>query len=131
MARYVDDTQLVISGPKERLPEIQTALEGVLDTLAAYFLQNGMKMNAAKTEMMVAGARSALRTTERNPVRVQFLGETATDVTVKNLGVIFDSRLTFEPQIDHIITKCLGVLVCLMYARHVLPACVSPIMLDA
>ncbi|KAF0309570.1 Tyrosine-protein phosphatase Lar [Amphibalanus amphitrite] len=67
MARYADDTQLVVSGPKERLPEIQTALEGVLDTLATYFLQNGMKINAAKTEMMVAGGRSALQAAERDP----------------------------------------------------------------
>ncbi|KAF0298856.1 V-type proton ATPase subunit a isoform 1 [Amphibalanus amphitrite] len=68
MARYADDTQLVVSGPKERLPEIQTALEGVLDTLATYFLQNGMKINAAKTEMMVAGGRSALQAAERDPL---------------------------------------------------------------
>ena len=132
MARYADDTQLVISGPKESLPEIQVALEGVLDTLATYFLQNGMKINAAKTELMVVGGRSALLTAERDPVQVQFLGETLQTVsTVKNLGVIFDSRLSFEPHIDHVIAKCFGILIGLMHAKHVLPSHVLPTILDA
>ena len=132
MARYADDTQLVISGPKERLPEIRAALETALDTLATYFLQNGMKINAAKTEMLVVGGRSALQAAERDPVRVQFLGETLKPVsTAKNLGVIFDSRLSFEPHIDHVITKCFGILVRLAHAKHVLPSHVLPAILDA
>ena len=131
MARYADDTQLVISGPKERLPEIRAALETALDTLATYFLQNGMKINAAKTEMLVVGGRSALQEAERDPVRVQFLGETLQPVsTAKNLGVIFDSRLSFEPHIDHVITKCFGILVGLAHAKHVLPSHVLPAILD-
>ena len=132
MARYADDTQLVVSGPKERLPEVRAAVESVLDTLATYFLQNGMKINAAKTELMVAGGRSALQAAERDPVRVQFLGETLKPVSsVKNLGVIFDSRLTFEPHIDNVVTKCFGILIGLMHARHVLPPKVLPTILDA
>ena len=40
---YADDTQLAILGPKERLPDIQTALGGILDTLATHlthYMQN-------------------------------------------------------------------------------------------
>ncbi|KAF0304789.1 hypothetical protein FJT64_023466 [Amphibalanus amphitrite] len=62
MARYADDTQLVISGPRRRLPDMQVALEKTLDTLATFFMQNGMKINAAKTELMIIGDRDALRT---------------------------------------------------------------------
>ena len=132
MVRYADDTQLVISGPRDRLPEMQDTLEGVLDTLANYFLQNGMKINAAKTELMLAGGRAALQTAENEPVRVQFLGATLQPVsTVRNLGVIFDERLTFEPHIDHVVNKCFGILIGLMHAKHVLPAHVLPVILDA
>ena len=132
MARYADDTQLVISGPKERLSDIQSALERVLDTLATYFLQNGMKINAAKTEMMMVGGRSALQAAGMDPGRVMFLGETLQPVsTVKNLGVIFDSQLSFEPHINHVVNKCFGILVGLMHAKHVLPLHVLPTIVDA
>ena len=51
VTRYADDTQIVVSGPKERLPEVKSATEEVLDILATYFLQNGMKINAAKNRI--------------------------------------------------------------------------------
>ena len=75
MTRYADDTQLAISGPRHRLPDIQTALEKVLDTLATHYMQTGMKVNAAKTELMIIGDRTALRDTAARLAQVQFVGE--------------------------------------------------------
>ena len=88
MARYADDTQLAISGPRERFPDMQAALENTLDTLATYFMQNGMKINAAKTELMVVGDKTALMAAAAEPVGVQFVGEILQPVpTARNLGV--------------------------------------------
>ena len=132
MARYADDTQLVISGPRRRLPDMQVALEKTLDTLATYFMQNGMKINAAKTELMVIGDRSALQTAATGLNGVQFVGESLQPVlTAKNLGVIFDDRLSFEPHIDAIVAKCFGILIGLMHAKHLLPISVLPTVVSA
>ena len=132
MTRYADDTQLAISGPRERLLDIQTTLEGVLDTLATHYMQSGMKINAAKTELMVLGDRIALRTAGARPTQVQFVGETLQPVTTaRNLGVIFDSRLSFESHVDGVVAKCFGILIGLMHAKHMIPAQVLPTIVDA
>ena len=93
-------------------------------------MQNGMKINAAKTEMMVVGDRSALQTAAA--ASVEFIGETLEPVsTARNLGVMFDSRLSFEPHVDNIVKKCFGILIGLMHAKHMIPASVLPIIVDA
>ena len=53
--RYADDVQLVITGPRSRLAEMEYCLEHVLDTRCTWFLQNGMKVNVTKTEMLMCG----------------------------------------------------------------------------
>ena len=132
VARYADDTQLAISGPRRRLPDMQVALETTLDTLATYFMQNGMKINAAKTELMVIGDRTTLQTATTELTGVQFLGEILQPVpTAKNLGVVFDSRLCFEPHIDVIVAKCFGILIGLMHAKHLIPASVFATIVNA
>ena len=128
ITRYADDTQVVVSGPKEKLSEVKTATEEVLDTLATYFLQNGMKINAAKTELMVIGGKSALQIAETDATQVHFMEETLQPVPqARNLGVIFDERLTFEPHIDAVVTRCMGILMGLMYAKQILPRQVLPV----
>ena len=58
--RYADDTQVAVTGPRSRLPELRLALETVLDTLGTWFCQHGMKVNAKKTEFLLCGDRRQL-----------------------------------------------------------------------
>ena len=86
-----------------------------------------MKINAAKTELIVVGDKTALMAAAAEPVGVQFVGETLQTVpTARNLGVVFDSRLCFEPHIDTIVGKCFGILKGLMHAKHMIPPSVLP-----
>ena len=111
---------------------MQVALETTLDTLATYFMQNGMKINAAKTELMFIGDKAALQTAAAEFTGVQFVGESLQPVpTAKNLGVVFDSRLCFEPHIDVIVAKCFGILIGLMHAKHLIPASVLTTIVNA
>ena len=93
--RYADDTQLAISGPRSRLAEMEQCLEQVLDIMCTWFLQNGMKINASKTELLMCGDRRQLAQIPR-PACITFLGERleSTD-EVKNLGAIMDKNLTY------------------------------------
>ena len=46
---YADDSQIIITGPRKKLFEMQRALEKLLDIASIWFLQNGMMVNAAET----------------------------------------------------------------------------------
>ena len=50
----------MITGQRSRLAEMEYCLECVLDTMRTWFLQNGMKVNATKTEMLLCGDRRQL-----------------------------------------------------------------------
>ena len=129
--RYADDVQLAISGPRSRLAEMERCLEHVLDTMCTWFLQNGMKVNASKTEMLMCGDRRQLAQLTR-PACVTFLGERleSTD-EVNNLGVIMDKNLTWERHIKRVTDRCFGILIGLANAKHVLPREVLPRLVDA
>ena len=72
--RYADDTQVTITGPRSRLPEMRLALENVLDVLCIWFSQHGMMVNASKTEFLMCGDRRQLRQIGEPP-QIQFMGQ--------------------------------------------------------
>ena len=74
IVRYADDTQLAVTGPRNRLTDMSQCLERVLDTMATWFLQQNMKINAAKTELILCGDRRQLIRIETAPP-VSFMGE--------------------------------------------------------
>ena len=129
--RYADDTQLAISGPRNRLAEMELCLEQVLDTMCTWFLQNGMKVNASKTEMLMCGDRRQLTQIAR-PACVTFLdGRLESKEEVKNLGVVMDKNLTWESHVKRISDRCFGILIGLANAKHVLPREVLPKLIDS
>ena len=52
----------------QRLREKCNSLETVLDTLGTWFMQNGMMVNARKTELILCGDRRQLSRIEESPV---------------------------------------------------------------
>ena len=65
--RYADDSQVGVTGSREKLPELKAALECILDTLGTWFLQHGMKINAGKTEVILCGDQRQLTNYRRPP----------------------------------------------------------------
>ena len=129
--RYADDTQVAITGPRSRLPELSLALENVLDVLCTWFSQHGMMVNASKTELLVCGDRQQLLKVGEPP-QIQFMGQSIPfSKTVKNLGVIMDPELSWEPHIDTVIKRCFGILIGLIHIRHVIPLNILPRIVDA
>ena len=60
--QFADDTQILIVGKKKDLPIIVSTMESALDTLYQWFCRNDMKVNTAKTQMLVLGTPAMLRT---------------------------------------------------------------------
>ena len=129
--RYADDTQLAISGPRSRLTEMEKCLEQVLDIMCTWFLQNGMKINASKTEMIMCGDRRQLARIPRQ-ASVMFLGERLESrEEVKSLGVVIDKCLTWEKHVKSVSNRCFGTLIGLANAKHVIPPEVLPRLIDS
>ena len=129
--RYADDSQVGITGPRDRLPELKGALEGILDALGTWFLQHGMRVNASKTELLLCGDRRQL-TQISDPPQIHFMGQSLSlSQTEKNLGVIMDPGLTWDSHITHITNRCFGLLIGLMHIRHIVPPHLLPKIVNA
>ena len=129
--RYADDSQIIITGPRKKLSEMQRALEKVLDIANTWFLQNGMMVNASKTELLLCGDRRQLAQISEPP-EINFKGGrlVSTD-QVKNLGVVMDSTLSWNQHIRMLTNRCFGLLVGLSHAKHVLPVRLLPRLIDS
>ena len=129
--RYADDTQIALTGPKKRIDEMKNSFEGLLDTLATWFMQHGMKVNAQKTEIMLCGDRRQLSMISELP-EVYFMGERLEySETVRNLGVIMDPELSWKQHVKQITNRCIGILVGLYHVRSALPSHLLPKIIDS
>ena len=110
---------------KQDLQHLIERMESVLNTLLQWFCSNGMKVNTAKTQMMVLGTKAMLRNFP--PVTLKFGNSTVTDSKcVKSLGVLLDRHLNFEQHVNSVKNKATGILIALTHVRHVVPAQVMP-----
>ena len=111
---------LTTRGKKTDLPQIIDRAERAVECLNEWFCTNGMKLNAAKTQVLVLGTPAMIRGLP--PVAISVMGAVIPDSrVVKNLGVIMDRNLNFKAHVDHLTAKCSGILVGLLHAKHVIP----------
>ena len=91
---YGDDTQLYIAMSPDDPGPIDTLFNCILD-IKSWMTENFLQLNQDKTELLIIGSE-ALR--EKHGSKLSKLNIKACN-TVKNLGVVFDSKLSFEPHI--------------------------------
>lgn len=118
--QYADDTQLLVSGPKNNVRGLISRMEASLETLNKWFHSNALKVNASKTQLMIFGSRQNLK--HLPPVVVSFRdAELEPCAQAGNLGVVFDSSLTWEAHVTELSRRCMGLLIGLSHVRHCLP----------
>ena len=98
---YADDTQLYISFSSSDSACNLSILSDTLDSVHNWLTSNRLSVNPSKTEYLLIGTNQ-----QRSKVTnssVVFQGNTLTPSnSVRNLGVIFDSHLTFHNHISNI-----------------------------
>ncbi|KAF7640618.1 hypothetical protein LDENG_00029820, partial [Lucifuga dentata] len=97
---YADDTQLYISTrPNISLPP--SALISCLKDIKFWMSNNFLKLNCNKSEVLLIGLKSSLF---KAPPFTISIDDCPVHISsqVKSLGVIFDSTLSFIPQINSI-----------------------------
>ena len=98
---YADDTQLYISFSSSDSAYNLTVLSSTLDSVYSWFTLNRLSVNPSKTEFLLVGTpqqRSKLTATS-----VSFCGAVLTPSdSCRNLGVVFDSDLSFKKHISNV-----------------------------
>ena len=87
-----------------------TKAEYILTTAKTYFNSNGLLLNENKTQFIFFGSRQY---TSRIPQNVSLKFNDVTLIpsySVKNLGIIMDSHMTFSDHIDQLHKKVTGIL---------------------
>lgn len=94
---YADDTQIYIHfRPNEIVPV--NFLSECISKMKEWMTDNFLCLNSEKTEIMLVGSPHQLRKVE--PVTLALDGSTVEfQSKLRNLGVIFDANLTFEPHV--------------------------------
>ena len=92
---YADDTQLYIAVSPDDTGPLDTLFNCILD-IKSWMAANFLQLNQDKTEVLVIGPEGQREKLLTN------LQDLKPSKTVKNLGVIFDSELSFIPHIKNI-----------------------------
>src|SRR3989441_9711672 len=103
--QYADDTQLYMH-LSPGLRNINT-LSKCADSVAIWFLQNGLKLNPSKTESIIFGTAQKLKTIATPKPTLECLGvPIAFADSVHILGVTLDNALTLNKHVTKIVSSC-------------------------
>ncbi|KAL0189779.1 hypothetical protein M9458_016878, partial [Cirrhinus mrigala] len=99
---YADDTQLYLSFHPDD-PPLAVWISGCLADISAWIEEHHLKLNLAKTELLVFPATPTLQ----QEVTIQLGSSTIIpSSSARNLGVIFDDQLTFKDHIAKTARSC-------------------------
>ncbi len=96
---YADDTQLYISTRPDETSKLSKLTECVKN-VKDWMTNNFLLLNSDKTEILLIGSKNSTQNLLDH--NLQLDGCTVTSSTVKNLGVVLDSNLSFENHISHV-----------------------------
>ena len=125
---YADDTQFLDADYPLNIQALKSRVENSLSVALKWFVQNRLKINPAKTEMVTL--RSRRLHVENFSV---YFGDDkiSPSDSVRVLGVTIDSHLTWVDHISSIVRRCYCVLVGLARMRHKLPKCTRRLLVEA
>ena len=116
---YADDTQLYISFPAKDSTAAVDLLMKTLHSVHSWLTRNRLSPNPSKTEFLLIDLRRQIEKLNFNSFN--FSGSAVSCVSsARNLGVIFDSELSFHDHISSVTKSCYHVIRQLRQIRPVL-----------
>ena len=97
--QYADDTRLYIGASVSNVHAIGDIVNDCTKAVQSWLLQKGLCWNPDKSEAILVGTSSQSKKVEQESVTVADC-VTPFKSTIKNLGVIIDSNLSFDQHID-------------------------------
>jgi hypothetical protein len=96
---YADDLQLFTPTPPLEIATTLNKIENCISEIKIWLNFNSLVLNDSKTEFIIFGTRAQLLKVPMIQLRVGDISIQRSEV-VRNLGVLFDSHLTFGPHIS-------------------------------
>ena len=125
---YADDTQIVVSVSKNL--EVPAAnFHNCMKQISHWMFSNCLKLNSSKTEVLLLGNNTSFWSPDWWP---QELGDPPVLVSkVKNLGIGFHDRLSFEKQINCVTSSCFFTLKILRKVFSFIPVDLKKLVITA
>ena len=115
---YVDDSQLYLSFPVQETAMAVEHLSEDLQRIAAWCGTHSLLINPDKTKLLLLGTPQMLARVPEG-FGVTLLGkEILPSRSAKDLGVIVDSRLSFDEHVTDVVSKCTGSLCQINRVKH-------------
>lgn len=116
---YADDVQLYMSCEKNSMDECIRNLNTILDRVYSWATANGLAINPTKSKCLIIGKRSLIPSLAPQIV----LNHQSIEIvnTAKNLGIIFNSTLTWSNHINSICGRTFSMIRNLWQTQHCTP----------
>ena len=105
---YADDIQVFVSFPPSRT-ELSTAikqLESCINEIKSWMESNGLKLNDCKSEFLLLGSTQMLSKVKSETIEIcignNSIKPSKHAKTARNLGVVYDSNLSFKNHITYL-----------------------------
>ena len=106
---YVDDTKVYLSCSSENIDSCLAKVSEDLRLIASWCCTNKLLINPDKTKLILFGTKQLL--SKVPDIRVPFLGQHLIPVSsVKDLGIILDSNLTFNEHVNTLTSSLISIL---------------------
>ena len=118
-ACYVDDTKLILSFTVNESHAAEGKINADIQRIRDWCFENYLLLNPDKTKLMVFGSQQTICTLPS--FKLSFLGkELLPTDSIKGLGVIFDTTLSFDSHITALDASCISRLAQINRAKHAL-----------
>ena len=104
---YADDIQLYIHCNSDDTPAAVTRMLKCIADIEKWMLTNRLKLNPDKSQFTWLGTWQQLRKFVAQPIVMSSGVTIAPALSVRNLGCIFDQRLSMEGHINNIVSGCM------------------------
>ena len=126
---YADDSQFLNSFNKNDMNSHKRKVEDMLSIVQNWYDQNGLKINPAKTEMILFGMPKQGIVGD---IMVNFAGaQVRPAIKMKVLGVTLDPELKWEDHVSMVIRRSYATLAGLAKFSHSLPTAVKKFIVEA
>ncbi len=98
---YADDTQLYISSKPDETHQIEKITECIVD-IKNWMTSNFLLLNSEKTEVLIIGPKNPTCNNLEHCLTLDGCSVNSSSSSVRNLGVLFDSNLSFESHVSSI-----------------------------
>ena len=117
---YADDLQLYMSAKPQHTDDVTAQLMGCMEATGQWMASNRLKLNPVKTDLLWCATQWRQHQLNRNSVG--FGGATVQpSSTVRDLGFILDSEMSFGPYINQLVSWCFYQLGCIKACVNALP----------